>query len=213
MFVRGKLLSVAGCVAALSGTLIVPSSNLFASPAPAAVETAPSQPVPAVAPGPFQSPAASAVAAAAPAPQPAVAPEIDVAPVAPEAPRPPRRTASSDIDPELECLAKVVLHEAGNQSRTGQIAVAEVVMNRLRSPRFPNSICSVVLQRGQFFNVHAYRPYRDARWPRSVEIARQVRAGDAPRVTNGALFFRAHYGAPFPGRTRVATIGAHAFYR
>lgn len=117
------------------------------------------------------------------------------------------------MDRELECLAKVVLHEAGNQSRTGQIAVAEVVMNRVRSPRFPNTICSVVMQRGQFFNVHAYHPQRDRRWPRAVEIARLVRDGDAERVTNGALFFRAHYGAPFRGRTRVATIGAHAFYR
>jgi spore germination cell wall hydrolase CwlJ-like protein len=209
MLLRGKLLSVAGGAAALSGTLMVPSSNLYASPAPqpAAIEVETPQAVHAQAPTPAQ-PAEAVEAPAAPAPAVAPAPEA-----APEAPRRPRRTASSDIDSELECLAKVVLHEAGNQSRTGQIAVAEVVMNRLRSPRFPKTICGVVLQRGQFFNVHAYRPYRDARWPRAVEIAREVRDGEAPRVTNGAFFFRAHYGAGFPGRTRVATIGGHAFYR
>ena len=117
------------------------------------------------------------------------------------------------MDNELECLAKVVLHEAGNQPREGQIAVAEVVMNRLRNPRFPKTICGVILQRGQFFNVHAYNPQRDRRWPRAVEIARAVRDGDSASVTNGALFFRAHHGSPFPGRTRVATIGGHAFYR
>jgi spore germination cell wall hydrolase CwlJ-like protein len=207
MFSYGKLLSAAAGAAALSGTLLVPSSNLYASPAPAAL---PVEAVTEINPTPA---APIAAEPAAPAPAAAATPAAPVAAEAPAAPRQPRRTASSAIDSELECLAKVVLHEAGNQSRTGQVAVAEVVMNRVRSPRFPNSICSVVLQRGQFFNVHAYRPFRDARWPRAVEIAREVRDGNAPRVTNGALFFRAHYGAGFPGRTRVATIGGHAFYR
>lgn len=140
-----------------------------------------------------------------------------MAPIPDDAPRTPapapRAAATAGMDRELECLAKVVLHEAGNQSRTGQIAVAEVVMNRLRSPLFPKTICGVILQRGQFFNVHAYNPQRDRRWPRAIEIARAVRAGETGSVTNGALFFRAHYGAPFRGRTRVATIGDHAFYR
>jgi spore germination cell wall hydrolase CwlJ-like protein len=208
MFVRGKLLSVAGGAAALSGTLMVPSSHLFASPAaqPAVIEAVSPQAIPAELPSPAQLPKA------ADAPAPEAAPVAEQAPEAPRQPQP-RRTAASGIDSELECLAKVILHEAGNQSRTGQIAVAEVVMNRLRNPRFPKTICGVVLQRGQFFNVHAYKPYRDSRWPRAVEIARQVREGDVPRVTNGAFFFRAHYGAAFPGRTRVATIGGHAFYR
>ncbi|HEY0114628.1 MAG TPA: cell wall hydrolase, partial [Allosphingosinicella sp.] len=185
MFSHGKLLSAAAGAAALSGTLLVPSSNLYASPAPAAL---PVEAVTQISPAPA-APIAPEPASPAPAPAAAVTPTAPVA-QAPAAPRQPRRTASTAIDSELECLAKVVLHEAGNQSRTGQIAVAEVVMNRVRSPRFPNSICSVVLQRGQFFNVHAYRPFRDARWPRAVEIAREVRDGNAPRVTNGALFFR-----------------------
>lgn len=128
-------------------------------------------------------------------------------------------TASNEIDADLECLAKVVLHEAGNQSRAGQIAVAEVVMNRLQDPRgrFGRSICGVVLQRGQFFNVNAYRPHRDSRWPRVVAIAREVRDdmidGDHDEVTNGGLFFRNNSGAQFRGRVRTATIGDHHFYR
>lgn len=204
MSAYGKMMLAVFSAAALSGTLLVPSSDLYASPAPShapvAEAPAPSQPV---------EPAAPEVAAPVEAAAPAATP---VAPEAPEA-RTPRRSASSEVDGELECLAKIVLHEAGNQSRTGQIAVAEVVMNRLKSPKFPKTICGVALQRGQFFNVHAYKPYRDSRWPRALEIARQVRDGEAGRVTNGAFFFRAHHGAPFRGRTRVATIGAHAFYR
>jgi spore germination cell wall hydrolase CwlJ-like protein len=205
MSVYGKMMTAVFGAAALSGTLFVPSSSLYASPAPplapAAEAPAPSEPVEAAAPipaAPIEAPAAL------PAPE---------APEAPEAPPAPTRTASSEVDGELECLAKIVLHEAGNQSRTGQIAVAEVVMNRVKNPRFPKTICAVALQRGQFFNVHAYRPHRDRRWPTAVAIAREVRDGEAEKVTNGAFFFRAHHGAPFRGRTRVATIGDHAFYR
>lgn len=162
-----------------------------------------------------QAPSASSAVAAAATPAQIVIPRM--APIVEPGDLEPQDEAvaasTDDIDPELECLAKVVLHEAGNQSRTGQIAVAEVVMNRVRSPRFPNTICGVVMQRGQFFNVHAYRAERDSRWPRAVSIARSVRDGNEDSVTNGAFFFRAHYGASFPGRTRVATIGDHAFYR
>lgn len=202
----GKSLTAAIGAVALSGTLLVPSSVSFASPgpvlAPAAAEAPPVQVLPVVIPE-------------APQPAPVVVDE-PIAPIeAPKAPEP-RRIASTEMDDELECLAKVVLHEAGNQSREGQIAVAEVVMNRLNDPRrrFGRSICGVILQRGQFFNVHAYHPQnRDRRWGRAVEIARAVRDGAADRVTNGALFFRAPHGAPFRGRTRTTTIGGHHFYR
>jgi spore germination cell wall hydrolase CwlJ-like protein len=198
-------MSAAIGAAALSGTLLVPSSGSYASPTPPHMAAAEAPQV-----LPVQPPEIPAVAAPAEA---APAPEAPAAAEAPEAPAKPRRTASAEVDGELECLAKIVLHEAGNQSRAGQVAVAEVVMNRVKNPRFPKSICAVALQRGQFFNVHAYRPYRDSRWPRAIEIAREVRDGEAAKVTNGALFFRAHHGASFPGRTRVATIGDHAFYR
>ena len=208
LFSNGKYLTVA--VAAALSAAAAPSSTPQTSPAPqpAATEVKtlqipafPATPQAVETPGP--APAAAPIARMAPIVQ-----EGDLAQTAP-------RTASTDVDSELECLAKVVLHEAGNQGRVGMTAVAEVVMNRLNDPRgrFGRSICGVVMQRGQFFNVHAYNGRRDPRWSRAVEIARQVRAGDADRVTNGAYFFRAHYGAGFPGRTRVATIGGHAFYR
>jgi len=117
------------------------------------------------------------------------------------------------IDPdELDCLAKVVLHEAGNQSRTGQLAVAQVVMNRVRSPRFPDTVCDVVMQRGQFFNVHAYNPRRDSRWHTAVEIARDALTGASGPVIGRALFFHAASARAF-NRTRVGRIGDHVFYR
>jgi spore germination cell wall hydrolase CwlJ-like protein len=142
-----------------------------------------------------------APAAVAPAPPPPVE----------EAPLPAPAVAEIDAD-ELECLAKVVLHEAGNQSRTGQLAVAQVVMNRVRSPRFPDTVCDVVMQRGQFFNVHAYHPRRDSRWATAVEVARDALSGESEPVIGNALFFHAASAASFR-RTRVGRIGDHVFYR
>ncbi|MDD6716472.1 MAG: cell wall hydrolase [Firmicutes bacterium] len=57
-------------------------------------------------------------------------------------------TAASASDREL--LAAIIYCEAGNQSHTGKVAVGNVVMNRVNSSKFPNSISSVVYQRGQF---------------------------------------------------------------
>ncbi|HEV2818855.1 MAG TPA: cell wall hydrolase [Allosphingosinicella sp.] len=147
---------------------------------------------------PVPAPAVEAQPAIAPAPL----PPVD------EAPAP---VAEIDAD-ELDCLAKVVLHEAGNQSRTGQLAVAQVVMNRVRSPRFPDTVCGVVMQRGQFFNVHAYHPRRDSRWRTAVEVARDALSGASEPVIGGALFFHAASAGPFR-RTRVGRIGDHVFYR
>ena len=218
MFSHGKILTSAVGAVALSGMMFVPSSTSFASPAPqpAAAEAPQISPV-AIPEAPVSAPAV----VAAPTPAPAAVPTRGRGVTGnAEAPSAPVRTASTEIDSELECLAKVVLHEAGNQSRAGRIAVAEVVMNRLQDPRrrFGSTICGVVLQRGQFFNVNAYHPQRrDARWGAAVEIARQVREdmqeGDHNEVTNGGLFFRNSAGAPFRGRQRTVTIGAHHFYR
>lgn len=122
---------------------------------------------------------------------------------------------SQVVDAELTCLAKVVVHESGNQPRAGQLAVAQVVMNRVNDPRrrFGRTICGVIMQRGQFFNVHAYNPPRDLRWFRALEVARQARDGSTEAVMPGALFFHAAYAGPFRGRVRVGRIAGHIFYR
>jgi spore germination cell wall hydrolase CwlJ-like protein len=122
---------------------------------------------------------------------------------------------SQVVDAELTCLAKVVLHESGNQPRAGQLAVAQVVMNRVNDSRgrFGRTICGVVGQRGQFFNVNAYNPRRDVRWFQALEVARQARDGNAAPVMEGALFFHAAYAGPFRGRVRVGRIAGHIFYR
>jgi N-acetylmuramoyl-L-alanine amidase len=124
---------------------------------------------------------------------------------------------SAAVDAELECMAKVVHHEAGNQSRRGQIAVAQTIMNRIESGRFASTICGVANQPGQFFRTSSYNPDRSgAQWKSALSVAREVRSGDTADVAPGALFFRASYASAtrfFRGRQQVATLGDHVFYR
>lgn len=123
----------------------------------------------------------------------------------------------TQLDPELECVAKVVLHEAANQPRVGQLAVAQIMVNRARSGRFPTTMCDVANQPGQFFNVTAFNPRRNSRqWRTAVEVAAEAMNGKADDVTQGAFFYHASSKAPnrfFQGRKRLVTVGDHIFYR
>jgi spore germination cell wall hydrolase CwlJ-like protein len=121
------------------------------------------------------------------------------------------------LDAETLCMAKVVHHEAGNQPRAGQLAVAQTILNRVESGRFAGTVCGVVHQRNQYFDTTRYHPDRDStRWQTAVAVAYEALSGKAERIVPGALFFRAAYAAPtnfFKGRTRIASLGDHVFYR
>ena len=158
-------------------------------------------------------PAASAPPAPAPAPvEPAdrLAPRSLAELVADHA------SASTD-DSEQECLAGAVYFESKGEPLRGQLSVAEVILNRTRSGRFPASVCGVVKQRGQFSFVRGGRIPAIARaslaWKRAVAIANIAREkladGGAPR----ALFFHARRVSPGWNLTRVAAVGNHIFYR
>jgi len=128
--------------------------------------------------------------------------------------------AAVAIDPtDVECMAKVVMHEANNQPREGKIAVAQTLVNRLKAGngRFGGSICAVVNQKGQYFHIASFHPRRDSDgWQDAVEVAHLVLAGQAEPVAPGAIYFRASYApanAFFRTRQRVTTVGAHVFYR
>ena len=166
-------------------------------------------------PQPFVVPEAVVQAAPSPAtPAPVEAATPAPAPAVEQPEEEPSRAASVVSDRELECLTKVILYEAGAESRTGQVAVAQVVLNRVESPRFPNSICGVIYQRGQFSSIRSFSPPRNARWNRAMALARDVLDGHDP-VVGEALYFHAMRVRPayVRSRTRVATIGNHVFYR
>jgi spore germination cell wall hydrolase CwlJ-like protein len=119
----------------------------------------------------------------------------------------------------LECMAKIVHHEAGNQPRQGQIAVARTLLNRIKSGKFGTTVCEVANQHGQFFDTTSYQPSRDSdSWTSAVDVSRAVLRGDEDTqdVAHGAMYFRAAYkpaSSFFRSRQRVGAIGDHIFYR
>lgn len=88
----------------------------------------------------------------------------------------------------LLCLSMAIYHEARGEPLAGQVAVAMVIMNRVRSEQFPDDVCGVVTQPRQFSFVWA--PPRDTRaWDQAVMIADRVLAGDIIDPTGGALHY------------------------
>ena len=211
MSLFGKPFAVAVGAVALSGAALAPLGFALAAGSADAHQASPTPRPIQVASTLTPTPAAPAPAEALVVEQPAAPEEAEATPEAAATPR------SQVVDADLICLAKVVVHEAGNQSRAGQMAVAQVVMNRLNDPRrrFGRTICGVIMQRGQFFNVHAYNPSRtNQRWRTALEVAREARDGTAEPVMAGALFFHAAYArVSFRGRTRIGRLGDHVFYR
>lgn len=123
-------------------------------------------------------------------------------------------------DAEQDCLANTVYFESGLEPLEGQVAVAEVVLNRMRSGRYPTTICGVVLQPAQFSYVRGGRIPRVDRssemWRRAVGVARMVQAGASARLLpEETLWYHADYVAPAwgPRLNRITKIGLHIFYR
>ena len=121
-------------------------------------------------------------------------------------------------DAEQDCLANAVYFEARGEPIEGQLAVAEVVLNRTRSGRYPPTICEVVTQPWQFsFVRHGIIPAADRdceAWRRAVAIARIAEAGANRLLPNNVLWYHAEYVSPSWGRrlARNTKIGLHIFY-
>ncbi|QVM84466.1 cell wall hydrolase [Novosphingobium decolorationis] len=125
--------------------------------------------------------------------------------------------APAKLSRNMRCLAGAIYFEARGESLEGQLAVGRVVINRANSDRFPDSYCSVVLQRSQFSFVRRGRlphiPERSAAWKRAVAVARIAAADGWDNPAKGALFFHAARISPRWGHARLARVDNHIFYR
>lgn len=110
-------------------------------------------------------------------------------------------------------LSHIIFAESGNQSLEGKIAVGNVVLNRVNSPKFPNTVYEVIFQRGQFTPVSNGSIYKN---PTLECVIAAKLCLDGANTVGDALYFLNPRTATnsWAARTRpyVATIGAHAFY-
>ncbi|WP_285712381.1 cell wall hydrolase [Erythrobacter oryzae] len=126
---------------------------------------------------------------------------------------------SAPMSEEMRCLAGAVYFEARGEELAGQLAVAQVIINRTEDGRFPRSYCGVVAQPGQFSFMRGRRmpAVREgsAAWERAVAVAHIADKGLWESEAEGAVFFHARYVKPgwTRNKTRLAQIDTHIFYR
>ncbi len=124
--------------------------------------------------------------------------------------------APATIDGDLRCMASAIYFESKSEPLAGQLAVAEVILNRTKSGRFPKSVCSVVTQRGQFSFVrggHIPAVANNKQFRTAVAVAQVAMADHWDSPAANALYFHARRVAPGWRMSKVASIGNHVFYR
>ena len=145
---------------------------------------------------------------------------------------------ANDYDEQTICLAENIYHEARGEIVEGQIAVSNVVINRVKSKQFPNDICSVVYQRSQieildrilkiiripklcqFEWVCNFKPnfINDSdSWKNIQTLAQEIVVGVHDDITNGATHYYNPESVPKPPwankLTKTIVIGNHHFYK
>ena len=125
---------------------------------------------------------------------------------------------------EKNCLARAIYFEARSEPEAGQLAVAKVIMNRVKDPQYPNSICGVVYQGAERRNSCQFSFACDGRsddpksrksWRRSKQIAsRAFKSSDGVKVISAATHYHADYVRPkwSGSMKRLIKIGRHIFY-
>ena len=123
------------------------------------------------------------------------------------------------LSEELQCLAGAVYFESRGEPLDGQLAVAQVVINRAEDGRWPASYCGVVYQRSQFSFVRGGRMPNintsSAAWQRAKAVATIAHEGLWDSEAADAVYFHATRVRPSWSRrkTRLAQIDSHVFYR
>jgi len=130
---------------------------------------------------------------------------------------------SSQYATALKCMTQAIYYEAANEPVQGKRAVAQVVLNRLKHPAYPNSVCGVVYEGAnapvcQFSftcDGSLLRPPMARQWAESTRVAQAALAGSVMHEVGSATNYHADYVLPRWAFTlgKVTKIGAHIFYR
>jgi hypothetical protein len=136
----------------------------------------------------------------------------------------PKRRSTDKFDSQARCLAQAIYFEARSETRKGQIAIAEVILNRVKSGAYPNTICGVVFQGSKHRHKCQFsfacdgksdRPKEDRAWQTAKKLALAAIARQNQAVTGSATHYHASYVNPRWARVmkRTIRIGKHIFYR
>lgn len=134
------------------------------------------------------------------------------------------KAATADAERALTCLTQAVYYESAREPALGQEAVAQVVLNRLRHPAYPKSVCGVVYQGAaratgcQFTftcDGSLARTPDPVAWVRARDVAWRALNGFVARNVGSATHYHAEYVAPSwaPTLVKLGQIGQHIFYR
>ena len=124
-----------------------------------------------------------------------------------------------DLDAEAQCLATAVYFESKGEPLEGQLAVAQVVINRAHSGRFPTTLCGVVRQHKQFSFVHrgAFPKFNAGceAWRKARAIAQIAQQRLVASLPTNVLWYHADYVTPRwrSALIKAVKIGQHIFYR
>ncbi len=133
------------------------------------------------------------------------------------------RGSAMDDSRALHCLAQAIYYEAGMEPDAGQRGVAQVILNRVRHPSYPNTVCGVIYQ-GSERNTGCQFTYtcdgslrrKPARfhWERARKVAAEALAGKSYTTVGTATHYHATYVYPYwaPSLRFLGTVGAHRFY-
>ena len=138
--------------------------------------------------------------------------------------RPEHIKSAERVEDDTSCMAQAIYYESRNESVEGQMAVAEVIANRVKDRRYPDSVCGVVFQGAtrttgcQFtFTCDGAmdRAPRGRHWEQAKTIAAHVMMDLHEQRTGGATHYHATYVDPIwsAGLIKTDRIGAHIFYR
>ncbi len=125
----------------------------------------------------------------------------------------------AQLGEQMRCLAGAVYFESRGEPLAGQLAVAQVIINRAEDRRWPSSYCGVVYQRSQFSFVRGGRMpsinTSSSAWHRAKAVAQIADADLWESEAADAVYFHANYVRPRWSRskTRVTQIDTHVFYR
>ena len=130
----------------------------------------------------------------------------------------------SDVGNQVKCLAEAIYFEARGEEILGQYAVAEVILNRVDSKEFPNSVCKVVSEGASKLNACQFSYNCDGKpeymndlksYKRILKLSNMMFGGTARILTDGATFYHSNSVAPSwrIEMKKTSEIGHHIFYK